>query len=99
KGWLLIYHGVSKTGTYRLGAVLLDLKSPSIILSRSVDTIFEPVEEYERVGQVRNAVFSCGAVLRSDTLLIYYGGADTVLGVAKVSLKKLLKILLPDNIS
>lgn len=98
KGWLLIYHGVSKTGTYRLGAVLLDLKNPSVILSRSVDTIFEPLEEYERTGQVRNAVFSCGAVLRGDTILIYYGGADTVLGVAKVSLKKLLRILLPDNL-
>lgn len=99
KGWLLIYHGVSKTSTYRLGAVLLDLKNPTIIISRSVDTIFEPLEEYERVGQVRNAVFSCGAVVRGDTLLIYYGGADTVVGVAKVSLKKLLKILLPDNLA
>ena len=98
KGWLLIYHGVSKTGTYRLGAVLLDLKNPSIVISRSVDTIFEPLEEYERVGMVRNAVFSCGAVVRGDTILIYYGGADTVLGVAKVSMKKLLKILLPENL-
>lgn len=97
-GWLLIYHGVSKTSTYRLGAVLLDLHNPSVVLSRTVDTIFEPLEEYERVGQVRNAVFSCGAALRGDTLLIYYGGADTVIGVAKVSLKKLLKILLPDNL-
>lgn len=98
KGWLLIYHGVSKTATYRLGAVLLDLKNPSVVLSRSVDTIFEPTEEYERVGIVRNAVFSCGVILRGDTLLIYYGGADTVLGVARMSLKKLLKILLPENL-
>lgn len=98
KGWLLIYHGVSKTTTYRLGAVLLDLKNPSIVVSRSVDTIFEPLEEYERAGVVRNAVFSCGSVLRGDTLMIYYGGADTVIGVARVSLKKLLKILLPDNL-
>ncbi|HVV39100.1 MAG TPA: hypothetical protein VHD31_02120 [Candidatus Paceibacterota bacterium] len=98
KGWLLIYHGVSKTSTYRLGAVLLDLKNPSIVLSRSVDTIFEPLEEYEKVGIVRNAVFSCGAILRGDNIFIYYGGADTVLGVAKVSLKKLLKILLPENL-
>ncbi len=98
KGWLLIYHGVSKTATYRLGAVLLDLKNPSVVLSRSVDTILEPMEEYERVGLVRNAVFSCGAVLRGDTIFIYYGGADTVLGVAKISLKKLLKILLPENL-
>jgi len=98
KGWLLIYHGVSKTSTYRLGAVLLDLKNPSVVLSRSVDTIFEPLEDYEKNGMVRNAVFSCGAVLRGDTILVYYGGADTVLGVAKISLKKLLDILLPDNL-
>ncbi|HUD02467.1 MAG TPA: hypothetical protein VMR46_00400 [Candidatus Paceibacterota bacterium] len=98
KGWLLIYHGVSKTSTYRLGAVLLDLKNPSIVISRLVDNILEPLEEYERTGVVKNAVFSCGAVLREDTLLVYYGGADTVVCVAKVSLKKLLKILLPDNL-
>lgn len=99
KGWLLIYHGVSKTGTYRLGAVLLDLKNPAVIISRNVDTILEPLEEYEKVGQIPRAVFSCGTVLRGDTLFIYYGGADTVLAVAKVSLKKLLKILLPDNLA
>jgi len=99
KGWLLIYHGVSKSSTYRLGAVLLDLKNPSIVISRTVDPIMEPVEEYERVGLTRNAVFSCGAVLRGDNLFIYYGGADTVVAVAKVSLKKLLKILLPDNLA
>lgn len=98
KGWLLIYHGVSKTSTYRLGAVLLDPKNPSIIISRSVDTIFEPIEEYERTGMVRNVVFSCGQVVRGDVLWVYYGGADTVIGVAKFSLKKLLKILLPDNL-
>jgi predicted GH43/DUF377 family glycosyl hydrolase len=98
KGWLLIYHGVSKTSTYRLGAVLLDLKNPSIVISRLVDNILEPIEEYERTGVVQTAVFSCGAVLRDDTLLVYYGGADTVVCVAKVSLKKLLKILLPDNL-
>jgi predicted GH43/DUF377 family glycosyl hydrolase len=98
KGWLLIYHGVSKTGTYRLGAVLLDLKNPAVVLSRSVDTIFEPLERYEKEGQVHNAVFSCGAVERAGTLYIYYGGGDTVVGVAKVPMKKLLKILLPDNL-
>ncbi|MDB5224434.1 MAG: hypothetical protein JWO43_56 [Candidatus Adlerbacteria bacterium] len=99
KGWLLIYHGVSKTATYRLGAVLLDLQNPSIVLSRSVDTILEPLLPYERIGIVRNAVFSCGVVLRGDNLFIYYGGADTVLGVAKMSLKKLFKILLPENLT
>lgn len=98
KGWLLLYHGVSKTATYRLGAVLLDLKNPSIILSRSVDTILEPLEDYERMGTVHNVIFSCGQVLRGDMIYVYYGGADTVTGVAKISLAKLLKILAPENV-
>lgn len=98
-GWLLIYHGVSKTTTYRLGAVLLDLKNPAIVLSRTVDAILEPLEPYERVGAVKNVVFSCGAVARGDTLYLYYGGADTVMAVAKMSIKSLLAILLPKNIS
>lgn len=96
KGWLLIYHGVSKSTTYRLGAVLLDKKNPASVISRTTDPIFEPLEPYERVGMIRNVVFSCGVVPRGDTLYIYYGGADTVIGVAKVSIKKLLDILLPE---
>lgn len=98
EGWVLIYHGVSKTGTYRLGAVLLDLKNPTIVLARTVDTILEPLEKYEVEGVIPRAVFSCGSVLRGDTLFIYYGGADTVLCVSKVSLKKLLNVLLPDSL-
>ncbi len=95
KGWVLIYHGISVNMTYRLGAVLLDLDDPTLVLSRTSDVILEPQESYEKQGQVHNVVFSCGVVRRKDTLLIYYGGGDTTLDVAKVSLKKLLKILSP----
>lgn len=98
KGWLLLYHGVSKTNTYRLGAALLDLTNPTIVLSRTAGPILEPLEEYEKVGQVNNVVFSCGVVRRKDTLFVYYGGADSVLGVAKISLKRLLNVLLPQNL-
>ncbi len=98
KGWLLIYHGVSKSGTYRLGAALLDLKNPGVLLSRLIDPILEPLEKYEREGQIKNAVFSCGAIQRADTLFIYYGGADTVLCVAKLSIKQLLGVLRPTGL-
>ncbi len=94
-GWLMLYHGVSRTHTYRLGAALLDFKDPTIVLSRTIDPIFEPTELYEREGQVNKVVFSCGAIPRADTLLLYYGAADTVLGVARLSIKKLFKILCP----
>ncbi|HEX8993973.1 MAG TPA: hypothetical protein VF803_01840, partial [Candidatus Paceibacterota bacterium] len=98
-GWLMIYHGVSHSMTYRLGAALLDLDDPSIILARTHDPIFEPVEQYEKTGTVAHVVFSCGSVLRGDKLFVYYGGADRVVGVATFSLKKLLAILMPPSLN
>ncbi len=93
-GWLLIYHGVSKShSTYRLGAVLLDLKDPAIVLARSTEPIFEPEEEYEKVGIVNNVVFPCGMAVRKDLLYIYYGGADKVVGVASMELDIILDSL------
>ena len=96
-GWLLLYHGVSKShSTYRIGAVLLDLKDPAIVLARSADPIFEPEEQYEKVGVVNNVVFPCGMVERKGILYIYYGGADTVVGVATIELDVLLRALRRD---
>ena len=94
KGWLLLYHAISRVHhTYRVGAALLDLKDPTIVLSRSSDPIFEPEEEYEKAGLVNNVVFPCGMVLRDETLYVYYGGADRVCAVATIKLKILLSAL------
>lgn len=93
-GWLLLYHGVSKShNTYRVGVVLLDLKDPAIVLARSSDAIFEPEEDYEKIGVVNNVVFPCGMILKGDLLYIYYGGADKVVGVATMKLSILLSAL------
>ncbi len=93
KGWLLLYHGISVHGTYRVGAVLLDKKDPTIILARTTDALFQPREKYEKEGQVGNVVFPCGAVVIKDTIYMYYGAADSVINVATLSLKKLLASL------
>ncbi len=93
KGWLLFYHGVSETSTYRVGAVLLDLKDPTNILARTAVPLFEPEEDYEKKGVVPKVVFPCGNIIRGDKIYLYYGGADAVVGVATLSLKNLLKIL------
>lgn len=93
-GWLLLYHGVSKHhSTYRVGALLLDFKDPAIVLSRSTDPIFQPEEDYEKIGIINNVVFPCGMVLKGKTLFIYYGGADTVIGVATMNVDVILKAL------
>ena len=93
-GWLLLYHGVSKShNTYRIGAVLLDLKDPALVLARTTDPIFEPEESYEKIGVVNNVVFPCGITLQNGLLYIYYGAADTVVGVATMELDIILKAL------
>ncbi len=93
-GWLLLYHGVSSNHhTYRVGIALLDLSDPTKVIARASEPIFQPETDYELKGQVSNVVFPCGLVERKGTLFIYYGGADSVVGLATVSLKKLLKAL------
>ncbi|MEI6057977.1 MAG: glycosidase, partial [bacterium] len=93
KGWLLIYHGISERGFYRVGAALLDPKDPTKVISRMTDALMGPEMKYEIDGQIPNVVFPCGIIVRKDTLFIYYGGADSVTGVATVQLSKLLKVL------
>ena len=86
KGWLFIYHGVSNTLVYRLGFAFIDLKDPSKVIYRHPEPILEPRREYEKEGVIPEVVFSCGAVLKDDTVLVYYGGADTVISIATTPL-------------
>ncbi len=94
KGWLEIYHGVTNTGAgliYRLGACLLDLKDPSQVIARGEDAILWPEHPYEMTGRVGNVVFTCNALLDDDgTVRIYYGAADTCIGLAEGKLSDLI---------
>ncbi|HEY61531.1 MAG TPA: glycosidase [Anaerolineae bacterium] len=84
-GWLLIYHGVGEGSRYSLGAMLLDLNDPSKIIARQKEPILEPALVWEKEGYVPNVVFSCGQAVIGDEIYVYYGAADTVIGVAKMS--------------
>ncbi|HEU0245323.1 MAG TPA: hypothetical protein VFQ75_15575 [Candidatus Limnocylindrales bacterium] len=90
-GWLLMYHGVHATGDgpiYRVGLALLDLEDPRIVLRRTDEWVFGPAEPYELHGDVGRVVFPCGWVLDplTDRLHLYYGAADTVIGVASAAM-------------
>ncbi|NOY09877.1 MAG: glycosidase [Spirochaetes bacterium] len=84
-GWLLIYHGVSQQGVYSLGAALLGLSDPSMVIARQREPILAPELPWEVHGHVPNVVFSCGQAVIGDRILIYYGGADTVIGAAELN--------------
>jgi predicted GH43/DUF377 family glycosyl hydrolase len=93
-GWIVLYHGVDATGTYRVGLLLLDLDNPQKVRARSSSFIMEPTEYYERFGLViPNVVFPCGTALVDDTVYIYYGCCDTAISVATVKYGDLLKSL------
>jgi predicted GH43/DUF377 family glycosyl hydrolase len=90
-GWLEIYHGVKNTSfgpIYRMGAVILDPENPATIIARSAVPILSPREMYERVGDVGNVVFACGAVIDDNGMVkLYYGASDTYIcaGTAKLT--------------
>jgi predicted GH43/DUF377 family glycosyl hydrolase len=98
-GWLVVYHGVRQTvagGLYRAGLALLDLDQPSVVLRRSDEWLLGPGADYEVSGDVPNVVFPCGLVHHadSDKLFLYYGAADTRIGLATASRADVLEYLL-----
>jgi predicted GH43/DUF377 family glycosyl hydrolase len=99
EGWLIIYHGVRLTPAgclYRLGLALLDLEDPRRVIRRSDEWIFGPDAPYERVGDVADVVFPCGAILDPKTgeLRLYYGAADTSIALAIGQVREMLDWLL-----
>lgn len=80
-GWLLFYYGVKETSAgplYRLGAAIVDKEEPTRIIGRGNVPILAPREDYERIGDTPNIVYSTGAIIEDDgTIAVYYGAADS----------------------
>lgn len=104
-GWLTLYHAVEKRPavcnwhqdyhfSYRTGVMLLDLEDPRKVLARAPHPILEPETVFEKFGTVNNVVFATGIVELDDELFVYYGAADTVIGVATVKTRQLLDYVL-----
>lgn len=97
KGWLEIFHGVLWTGRkYSLGAMLLDLDDPGRIVGKMNSYILTPETEYEQNGVVPDVVFTCGGIadLDSRRLRVYYGAADTCIGLAECDLDEIIEACL-----
>ncbi len=94
RGWLVLYHGVRRTASgclYRVGAALFDLEAPERCLARGASWIFGPEELYEIEGDVPRVVFPCGLTCADgETLSLYYGAADTCIGLARGSVSEIL---------
>lgn len=93
EGYLMIYHGVSKTKVYSQGVALLSKENPLLVLKRSKKPILSPKYAWEKKGFVSNVVFATGHVVRNEIVYLYYGAADTSVGLVKIPLRDLVKAL------
>jgi predicted GH43/DUF377 family glycosyl hydrolase len=91
-GWLLLTHGVGPMRAYSMGATLLDLDDPSKVIGSLREPLMKPNED-EREGYVPNVIYSCGAMIHNNELVIPYAMADYASSFAFVLLDDLLENL------
>jgi predicted GH43/DUF377 family glycosyl hydrolase len=95
-GWLVLSHGVGPVRKYCIGAFLLDRNDPSKVVGRLREPLIKPSES-ERVGYVPNVVYTCGALVHRDELIIPYAMADHATGFATVPLAEVLAAMHPEG--
>ena len=94
RGWFMLYHAVDEKGTYRVGAMILDLEHPERVIGRTRSPILEPEETYETQGYYNGCVFPTGNVVKDGILYVYYGGADQYCCVATADFDALVEDVL-----
>jgi len=92
EGWLVITHGVGPMRKYCIGAALLDLEDPCKVLGRLKEPLLS-AESNEREGYVPNVVYSCGALIHGDQLILPYAMSDTASSVVTIAVDDLLSAL------
>lgn len=93
-GWLVITHGVGPMRRYSIGAILLDLEDPSKVVGELREPLLQAVGN-DREGYVPNVVYTCGALIHRDRLILPYGVGDTITTIATIDLDELLHSFTP----
>lgn len=95
EGWLLLHHGVigaiadpwepqQQRVSYAAGAMILDPADVSRVLDRSTEPMLTAETEDERSGTVPNVVFPTAIEEIDGVRYVFYGMADTKIGVARL---------------
>ncbi len=98
EGWLIIYYGIKQTSAgplFRLGAAVLDRENPAKVVGRTNVPILTPREEYERIGDMPNLVFTCGAVIEDGgKFRLYYGAANSCICLGTTDVERIINACL-----
>jgi predicted GH43/DUF377 family glycosyl hydrolase len=95
EGWLLLHHGVTgviedpwepqqQKVSYAAGAMILDPDDVSRVLDRSAEPMLTAETADERSGTVPNVVFPTAIEEVDSVRYVFYGMADTKIGVARL---------------
>jgi predicted GH43/DUF377 family glycosyl hydrolase len=90
EGWIVLTHGVGPMRKYCIGVILLDLENPAKVIAHLEEPLLVPHEK-EREGYVPNVVYSCGALIHNNELVIPYAMSDINSGIATVAVDALLE--------
>ena len=91
KGILLIYNSRNipsigdptlAEGTYSVSQILMDHKNPVRVIDRMESWFLKPDQPYEMTGQINHVCFAEGLVRFKNKWFLYYGTADSKIGVA-----------------
>jgi predicted GH43/DUF377 family glycosyl hydrolase len=94
EGWLVIHHGVTgrivrafehqQHVNYAAGAMILDADRPWEVVSRTSTPLLVPETTAERSGVVPNVVFPTAIEEVDGVPFLFYGMADSEIGVARI---------------
>jgi predicted GH43/DUF377 family glycosyl hydrolase len=94
EGWLVLHHGVTgrivkafdhqQNVHYAAGAMLLDAEDPSIVIARTPEPLLQAETDDERGGIVPNVVFPTAIEEVDGVMYVFYGMADSKIGVARL---------------
>jgi len=91
EGVVLIYNASNAKGfnhtdlpdfTYAAGQALFDAKEPWKLIDRTDQHFIAPETDFEKIGEVNQVVFVEGLVYFKGSFFLYYGTADSKIGVA-----------------
>jgi beta-1,4-mannooligosaccharide/beta-1,4-mannosyl-N-acetylglucosamine phosphorylase len=108
KGWLTTIHAVEKVEhelnswhsdwhkIYHAGLILLDLEDPTKVIGMAKKPLIQPELDHEVNGFRGSVIFPCGMILEDNgEVKIYYGSADTCVGLVTASLDELMATIEP----